>query len=161
MNDTLRTLYAFNLGYCQRLMEDITDEDLLTAPNEGINPPGWLLGHLAICTDYALANLGADKKCPEEWHRKFGPRSKPAAPGSDHPSKAELMTALEAGHAAVDEVARKVAFEELTGENPIEFLRGSLPTVGDLLAHLLSTHEATHLGHLSNWRRQMGRAPLF
>ncbi|MEQ8208462.1 MAG: DinB family protein [Lacipirellulaceae bacterium] len=161
MNDTLRTLYAFNLGYCQRLVEDITEEELLTVPTEGVNPPGWLLGHLAICTDYALANLGAEKQCPEAWHKMFGPKSKPAAPGSDHPSKAELMEALETGHKLVTEASMNVSTEQLSGPNPIEFLRGPLPTVGDLLAHLMATHEASHIGHLSNWRRQMGRPPLF
>ncbi len=36
-----------------------------------------------------------------------------------------------------------------------------LQTRGDLVAHLLATHPAFHLGQLSTWRRQMGFAPLF
>jgi len=35
-----------------------------------------------------------------------------------------------------------------------------LPTRGDLLAHILTTHEATHLGQLSAWRRQLGFPPV-
>jgi hypothetical protein len=38
----------------------------------------------------------------------------------------------------------------------LRFLKGPLPTVGDLLAHLMTTHEAAHLGQLSAWRRLLG-----
>jgi len=161
MNDTLRTLYAFNLGYCERLMEDISEDDLLTVPSSGVNHPGWLLGHLAVCTDYAMQSFGKEKRFPEEWHAMFGPGSQPASQGSEHPSKEELTKALREGHAAVVEASQGFSPEQLTAPNPIKFLRESLPTVADLVAHLMATHEASHIGHLSNWRRQMGRPPLF
>jgi hypothetical protein len=40
-------------------------------------------------------------------------------------------------------------------------LRHVFPTAGDLLAHLLTSHEATHVGHLSACRRGRGMPPLF
>ncbi|QDT00287.1 DinB family protein [Adhaeretor mobilis] len=161
MNDTFRNLYAFNLGYCEQLMEDIPQEELLIVPNPGVNHPGWQLGHLAVCTDYAMKSFGKEKRFSEEWHTMFGPGSQPASEGSSHPSKQELMKSLREGHAAVVEASHGFSPEQLTDPNPIEFLRVRLPTVADLVAHLMSTHEAAHIGHLSSWRRQTGRPSLF
>ena len=38
----------------------------------------------------------------------------------------------------------------------LAFLRESLTTVGELVAHLMTTHPAFHLGQLSTWRRANG-----
>lgn len=161
MNDTLRTLFAFNQGYCERLLADISEEEMITQPTPGVNTPAWLLGHLAICTDSALGVLGQEKLLPRQWSVLYGPGSQPTPGERTWTSKQELWAAYSAGHEAVDAATRDVSAESLSGANPIEFLQATLPTTGDLLAHLMSTHEAMHLGHLSNWRRQMGRPPLF
>ena len=44
-------------------------------------------------------------------------------------------------------------------EMPDEEFRQIMPTVGDGLAYLLVSHEATHLGQLCAWRRAMGMEP--
>ncbi|QDU88062.1 DinB superfamily protein [Pirellulimonas nuda] len=163
MNDPLLRLYDFTLGYCQRLLEDVDEEQMQLQPSPGVNPPAWIVGHLAICTDFALGLLGEPKRLPAEWSEEFGPGSEPLSQQHPYPSKAELLIALKEGHAAVVAALPRVDPESLTVPNPIEsaVLRRAFPTAGDLLAHLMSTHESFHLGHLSNWRRQMGRPPLF
>jgi len=162
VNDTIRTLYAFNFVYCQSLFADIGAEEMLEQPSPAINPPAWLLGHLAICTDYALQMMAFDKQLPTEWHEEFGPRSQPLSQKHPYPSKQEMWDAYAAGHKAVESASREVSTETLQKPNPLpfKFLQENLPTTGDLLGHLMTTHEASHLGHLSNWRRQMGRKPL-
>ena len=163
MNETFRTLYALNLGYCKRLLADIADDEMLHQPSPDVNTPAWLLGHLAICTDYALELMGQAKQLPESWGEQFGPQSKPLPDGASWPGKQELWEAHAAGHARVAAATESVQAEILARPNPLpfEFLKKALPTAGDLLGHLMTTHEASHLGHLSNWRRQMGRPPLF
>lgn len=163
MNDSLLTLYSYNLGFCQRLLEDVEEEQMQHQPSPGVNPPSWIVGHLALATDYALGIMGEPKRLPEEWSQEFGPGSEPLSQQHPYPSKAELLIALKEGHAAVVAALPKVDPEALTAKNPLPspMLQRAFPTAGDLLAHLLSTHEAFHLGHLSNWRRQMGRPPLF
>jgi len=161
MNDTLRTLYAFNQGYCRQLLEDISADEMLSQPAAGVNPPAWLLGHLAICTDFALGILDQEKQLPRPWLVYFGPGSKSVPGEKPWPGKEELLDAYLTGHKLVEEASHHIAAELLVKPNPIDFLTAALPTSGDLLAHLMATHEALHLGHLSNWRRQMGRAPLF
>ena len=160
----LVTLYAFTLAVCERLMADIRQEEMERQPAKGVNPPAWILGHLAICTDFALKLLGQPTLLPASWHEEFGPGSSPLPEKHPYPSRDELLSALAAGHAAVVAALPSADAKVLAGPNPLvslPFVVQTLPTVGDLLAHLISTHEAAHLGHLSNWRRQTGRAPLF
>ena len=161
MNDYVRTLYAFNHGYCKNLLADIADDEMLHQPAEGVNTPAWLLGHLAICTDSALGMLGEEKRLPREWFVCFGPKSSPTPGERTWPSRQELWDGYSAGHEAVDAATHEISPELLAEPNPLEFLLAALPTKGDLLAHLMTTHESLHLGHLSNWRRQTGRPPLF
>lgn len=173
MDETFRTLYALNLGYCRRLIQDIEESEMYVQPSPGVNPPAWLLGHLAFCTDYALDLVGQPRRLPESWHEWFGMQSKPVPEPSEQelgpskekrlPTKEELWNRHAEGHEAVAEASKTVSAEVLAEPNPlpIEFLVRALPTKGDLLAHLMATHEAAHLGHLSNWRRQTGRPPLF
>lgn len=162
MNEQLITLYDFTLGVVERLMQDVGEDQLAHQPSGGVNPPGWIVGHLALVNEMALGMLGDDeKRLPEAWNAEFGPGSSPEPIAGAYPPKEELLTALRESHARVREAVKGVDLGALTDPNPIEPLRGGLPTVGDLLAHILSTHPAMHAGHLSNWRRQMGHPPLF
>jgi len=163
LSKQLLTLYAFTLASCENLMADIGAEEMEEQPTEGVNPPAWLLGHLAICTDFALQLMGEPTRLPKEWLEEFGPGSSPLSDKHPYPSREELLTALREGHAAVAAALPKATDATLAEPNPLPmpFLQKCFPTKGDLIAHLLSTHEAAHLGHLSNWRRQMGRKPLF
>ncbi|MEX2170010.1 MAG: DinB family protein [Pirellulales bacterium] len=163
MSTQLTTLYRFTLASCEALMADIPQEQMEHQPSPAVNPPAWILGHLAICTDFALDLMGQPKRLPEEWHAEFRPGSKPLSEQHSYPDREELLIALREGHEAVVAALLQVTPEQLAAPNPLpmKFLQRTLPTVGDLLAHLVTTHEAAHLGHLSNWRRQMGKPPLF
>ena len=164
MPEQFVALYAYTLALCERLMADVSQEEMERQPAPGVNPPAWIVGHLAICTDYALQFLGQPKRLPESWHAEFGPASSPLSEKHPYPSKEELLTALRSGHAAVVASLPSADPQVLAGPNPLvsmPFVMQTLPTVGDLLAHLISTHEAVHMGSLSNWRRQTGRAATF
>lgn len=152
-----RTLYRMLHDYARRLVADVPEERMTAQPSPGMNHPQWVLGHLAICTDYAADLLGDPAKaCPEAWHRDFGPSSIPLPELPEPPTKAALWSALESGHARVEALLPRADPLTLALPHPIDFLRPALQTNGELLAHLLSTHEAIHLGQLSTWRRAAG-----
>lgn len=151
-----RKLYAFVLKYCRLLTADLSDEQMTIQPMPETNHPAWILGHLAIATDSAARLLGERPACPPEWRTKFGPGSVVVTDRGAYPDKAELLAAIEAGHARVAEVAATVSDERLARPHGLPILKEELPTVGDLLAHLMTTHPATHLGQLSAWRRMLG-----
>ena len=153
-----RKLYGIMLGYCKMLTDDIDDKKLADLPAAGVNHPAWILTHLAICTDYAARLLGEPPTCPKEWHQRCGPGSTLTSERSFYASKPDLMAALEAGQARVGEAAARATDDVLRKPHGVElaFVKNSFPTVGDLVAHLMTTHTGFHLGQLSLWRRMMG-----
>jgi len=144
------------LQYGRLLTADLNDSQLAMQPAPGINTPVWILGHLAVVADNGLEILGQPKVCPESWHRAFGTGTKPDAVPRPHPAKAELLAAVERGHDLLTRAVTTASQAILDAPDPISFLRAGLPTVADLLAHLMTTHEGIHLGQLSAWRRLLG-----
>lgn len=161
MNDQLLTLYRLTLSVCESLMADIAEDELWRQLPGGGNPPGWQVGHLAVVNGMALRMLGEEALVPEGWLKRFGPGSPPLPDEDKRPGREELLEQLRATHAALCDAVGRVDLTTLSDPNPIAFLAGTLPTQGDLLAHILTTHAGMHAGHLSEWRRQRGREPLF
>jgi hypothetical protein len=154
-------IYAFLLGYERQLLADLPDDAMRTPVTPQGNPPSWLVGHLAIVADFGLRMLGQPTLCPKSWMVMFGPGSKPAEHRDRHPPKAELVAALERGHERLSAAVKDADPTKLAARSPFEPLVHVFPTAGDLLAHLLTSHEAAHVGQLSACRRGHGLAPLF
>lgn len=151
-------LYSFMLNYERMLIQDVDDARLAEQPVAGMNHAAWTLGHLALATDFALTLLDQPAQCPPDWLTTFGPGSEPVAERARYPSKNTLWSALESGHQAVVQALPALSPDKLDQPHPFElaFLKRALPSVGDVLAHLLTTHEAGHVGQLSAWRRALG-----
>jgi hypothetical protein len=156
-----RTLYKFNLNYLRLLAADIEDAEMGAAPFPGANPPVWILGHLAVSTDYAGKMLGLETICPRRWHVQFAPGSRPADIKEPYPAKAELMAAIENGHRRVAEASSSATEEAMNQPHAVELLKPTvLKTTGDVVAHLMSTHAAFHTAQLSACRRKSGKAAV-
>lgn len=158
-----RKLSVFNLALCERLLADVSEEEFAKQPAAGMNPPRWIVGHLAVSSDGGARLLGGEKRLPDDWHLAFSAGSKPVDESGPKPAKEELLRALREAHerllAAVD-AADSALFDQPHGVK-FENVERFFPTRGDLLAFLMSDHEAFHLGQLSAWRRASGRPPLF
>jgi len=155
------TLYKFNLNYLRLLVADIDEAAMSVAAFEGGNTPVWILGHLAVATDYAGRVLGLDRACPRSWHKQFAPGSKPADVEVPYPAKSELLAAIESGHRRVAEAAPHASPEAMNQPHAIELLKPTfLKTNGDVLAHMMCTHIAFHLAQLSACRRHAGKGPI-
>lgn len=154
--ETACRLNRFMMHYLTRLVQDVPDERLAEQPTPGVNNPAWLLGHLAVVPDYGLPLIGGGKLCPDDWHRTFAPGTTPQSERTLYPSKADLLAAIERGYQALCEHSLQATPEQLAAPQPVAFLQTWMPTVNDILMHLLTTHFATHLGQLSAWRRQAG-----
>ncbi len=161
MYERERTLYAFNWDYVHMSAADIGEDEMSLQPAPGINPPVWILGHLAVATDYALKSLGQPTQCPRAWHASFGPGSEPVAGQKVPITKEELLAAIRRGHELVSEATTQVSPEHLEKPHGVELLAPTkIKTLGDLISHLMTTHEAMHIGQLSVWRRMTGRKPF-
>lgn len=153
-------LYRFTHGYVKLLVGDIPDEALVSQPaGMTLNHPAWILGHLAGGADYACQLLGQASTFPPDWAAKFGPGSKVVNERSSYPSKDALLEALDRDVARVLEAVSRADPDALTRPHglPLAFLKGQIDTAGEMLAHLMTTHQAVHAGQLSAWRRAMNR----
>jgi DinB superfamily len=149
-------------GYLARLLADFDDSQLEQPIVTGGNPPAWILAHLAVANDYALRMLGEPRLAPAEWHKRFGPGRSPREDPNPLPSKMELAEKLTNGHQALAAAVPKADPERMNEPQTVEFFKGTpVETIGDVVAHLLATHLAMHLGQLSAWRRAQGRPVMF
>jgi hypothetical protein len=156
------TLFRFMHGYLQKLMAELTDADLRAVTPGAVNPPAYILGHLAISNDFALRLLGRPPVCPAEWAAAFGPGSSPEKMQIEYPSKAALLETIRLGHEAVIAAAPDADQRMMGKAQSFPLFKGTpIQTVGDCVALLMTTHFALHVGQLSLMRRQLGHAPLF
>lgn len=144
-----------NLGYARRLVADLTDDQMTVQPVAGVlmNHPAFVLGHLAWVCDHGATLLGETAALDPTWKERFSSAEKPAR--TDYPPKAVLMSAYEAAHTRLMSLAL-AAPAEVLNTPPAERFRARFPTLAHFVLHMLTNHEAVHLGQLSAWRRASG-----
>lgn len=149
-------LFAFHHAFAHLLADPVPADRFAEQPAPGVNHPAWVVGHLCFAADFGLTICGAPTVCPEDWSAKFGIGSVPVADAGVYPPKAELLATYDLAHDKLTAAAKATDPAALASPQPLDFLRPQMQTMGDLLAHILSTHEAFHLGQLSTWRRVQG-----
>jgi hypothetical protein len=155
-------IYAFGLTYAQKLVADLGDARLCDQPVPGraMNHAAFTLGHLAWVSEAGGNLLNAPSLGMPDRKELFGMGSQPSSDRSIYPTKAELLGWLEAGHARLVEAVFETKAEVFTQPAP-ERMRARFPTMGSLILGLMTSHEATHLGQLSAWRRALGLPAVF
>lgn len=160
MFDREITLNRFLLGYFDKVVADIPDDRIAERAPGGLHPPVWVLGHLAIVGEMGLMLLGGELQHPE-WIERFGPQSSDEVEDADPHSKAEFVEVVRTAYPKLCEMLLDTPQERLDAPHGLELLEGTpIETVGDLSAHLLTTHFSFHLAQLSAWRRAAGNGPL-
>ena len=149
------------MAYCHRLVDDLPDAELSLQPVTGMNHPAWILGHLCVAADMGIRILGGERLCGREWLGLFGPGNQPATERGTYPSKEELLAKFDACYHRLAELAVRASPEVCQTPQRTPFFQQELPTQGDMVTHLLTSHLGGHLGQLSAWRRARGADPLF
>ena len=152
-------LYKFNLGVAERLVADLTPEQMVLQPSGVVNHPAWSLGHLVTSANGLAMLLGLEADIAPGWHKTFATGGIPSGDAADYPSKSELLAALSAQHERNTEALLQTDPARLAQAHPDERLRQYFPTVGDTVMFLMTSHEMSHLGQLSAWRRAAGIGP--
>jgi hypothetical protein len=134
-----------------------------------MNHAAFILGHLAWTCDQgvnllkesvpAATALGDSSWNDAKWKELFAINAKPSLDRKVYPSKEALLAALEDGHKRFATAMRGVNAEVMAQPAP-ERMRARFPDLGHLLVALLTSHEASHLGQLSAWRRALGLPPV-
>lgn len=85
------TVYRFTLVYAEKLVSDLDDDELAVQPHPRMNHPAWILGHVALGSDFVASLPGKELLTDDAWMKTFGPGSVPVGDRSAYPTKAELI----------------------------------------------------------------------
>ena len=123
MLDFASVLYAHNLNYAERLVADLSDEQMTAQPLAGrsMNHAAFVIGHLAWVCDVGATLLGLPAAIDPSWKDLF---SREALPQHDHklyPPKAVLLKAYETAHQRLVTSALAASRETLTALPPERF----------------------------------------
>jgi hypothetical protein len=154
-------LFEQNIGYARKLVADLGEDQMTTQPVSTcvLNHAAFLIGHLAWVCDFGATLLGESVAIDPKWRDIFSLAAKPVADRSAYPSKAVLVKAFEDAHTRLVTVAL-AAMPELLQQPPPERFRNRFPMLAHVVLHMLTNHEAVHLGQLSAWRRACGLPPV-
>lgn len=143
-------------GMLLSMIDEIPDDQMGQCDGDA-NPPSWILGHLVIANEFGCLTLGQDAPLAEGYMPVFGPGS-PAR--GDHPAKATLVRHYEESRDRFVKAVQSATPEQLAAPRESPILREKLPLAIDMIGHLLTTHQAMHIGQLSSWRRTRGMASI-
>jgi uncharacterized damage-inducible protein DinB len=76
-----------------------------------------------------------------------------------YPGKHVILESFKTAHERLVTITRTARTETLHALPPERF-RSRFPTAGHVALHMLTNHEAVHLGQLSAWRRALGLPPV-
>ena len=154
-------LNEFLLAYFDKVVADIPAAGFLQRGAGGGHPPLWIVGHLAAVAEMATQLAGGEEPLHPEWLQAFGPRSNDEIVNPEQYDRETLLAAVRQGYRRLQQMVEQMSPESIARPHPLPILKGTpIATVGDLLAHVLTSHFALHLGQLSAWRRAAGHAPL-
>ena len=152
-------VYRFNLGMAERLVADLAPAQMVLQPSGVVNHPAWTLGHLVISANGLGGLLELPSQAPEGWDRIFATGGIPSGDAADYPAREELLAALAAQHERNTAAVLKADAAWFAKPHPDERIRKYFPTVGDVVTFLMTSHETSHLGQISAWRRAADIGP--
>ncbi len=153
--DGLLFSWQKNLDYGQKLVADLSEDQMAHQPGPGMNHPAWVLSHLNAYHPVIVKVIQGELFDDPKDH-PFGMKSKPEADRSIYASKDELVSTFVSGHEQVTEALK--ASTDAVFDQPIVLERWIkiIPTAALALPYLMLVHENTHFGQLSAWRRVQG-----
>ncbi len=155
-------IYSFLQHYGEGLVADVpADLWLERVCPEGVHP-AWIVGHLGNSAYRVVSLLGGTAPIDmNEWNNRFGFGSQPVDDPAAYPAWDELLRVWRQGHEDLIAILPQAREEQLAQPNENPRMKDALPTVGDFLTFVLTSHPGIHLGQLSTWRRIQGKPALF
>jgi hypothetical protein len=156
--DTMLRTWERQKDYAQRLLADLSDEDMVAQPVPGVtlNHPAWTVSHLTVYSPVLSAIL-RETPFKDPMLSRFGRDSKPEADLGAYPRRNELVAEYLRVHDELAAALRTADPAVLDKPIPLERWRERFPFIADAIMHLMINHESGHLGQISAWRRAGGR----
>jgi len=150
--------YKQNGEYAERLVADLSPAEMIAQPVPGVtmNHPAWVLAHLAAYPPVLTAMLEGGTPEDPATHR-YGRHSRPLDDAGEYPPKDALVAHFLTVRHTLAEAFDGAEVDRLGSPVTLERWRERWPSIWHACVTLMTTHEATHLGQLSAWRRAGGR----
>lgn len=125
------------------------------------NHPLWLTGHLANSYDLMNEILAKKTILPQTWRTLFGTGSRPMPINTMYPNEKELVKAFTDCRDDLLYSVSNLTIADFTRPNNVPRYKDDLPTLGDLLSHIMIGHTSYHTGQLVAYRtiHQLERIP--
>jgi hypothetical protein len=161
MFTTQSILYAWdNQGrYALRLVEDLTDEQMVLRPGGNMNHPAWILGHVSLYHPVIVQLLTGQPVDDPKDNQLFGFAGHgPLDDIAKYGGKETIVSRFATGHENVAQAL--LAAKPADFQRPPSLARWAknYPTVEFMLPDLILHHESMHIGQISIWRRAAGLA---
>ncbi len=151
--------YRKNLDYGQKLVADLSQDQMCRPPVAGLevpaNHPAWVFSHLNVYLPI-IESLILGETFPDPIDHPFGMKSKPEDDPSIYPAKEALLATFVGKHERILELLSQA--DDSLFAQPVTLTRWqpNMPVLGIALPYLMILHECTHLGQVSAWRRVHG-----
>lgn len=142
-------------------VDDLTDDELMQRPGEGLNHLKWQIGHITA-SEHSLVESacpGAMPALPDGFADRYSKETAASDNAADFDSKEELLRVAGEQRAGTVAVLDSLTEEQLEAPIP-DHLKMFGPTVAHIFV-MLPTHWMMHAGQWAVLRRKLGRPPLF
>lgn len=155
-------LHSFDycLDFLREQVVDVAALDMVAQPNGIMNHPAWIIGHLTFTCQLLGGVIGLPEWLPNDWAKRFGTGSVPAADASLYEAKDNALAILGSAQTKITQAVEQMNDSHLDEPFPDESYLEVFPTIRHALTQVLVGHTANHIGQLSVWRRAMGLPPM-
>jgi DinB superfamily len=161
LTDLLADSLHRNLMMASWMLGDFSDADMLARPVPGANHATWQIGQVTA-SEARLSKMlkpGMAIELPAGYAEKFTKHTAAIDDPAAFPNKAQLLDQLARVRAATVAIVKSMTEADLAApmQGPMaEFF----PTHGHVVANLIPTHLAMHVGQIQVIRRKLGKPHL-
>lgn len=148
--------FGFTNGVFHQNTEGVTHEESLVAPKPAGNCMNWVLAHLLVARNSALAMLGEGPVGSPAKLERFARGSKPLTDAAEALDWEEMREAWNAAQEKIQAGLGKITDEQLAAPLPEDRNPFRLANVGEMFT-VLAFHETYHIGQLGVIRRTIGK----
>ena len=153
MIDEIADVFKSTITYVEKMIEDLSDHELVQQPTGIPNHGAWTLGHIIYSCQGMAVEIGEDSWLPENWESDFGYGSEPSPDAGYYPNKSEMMSLLSESSQRMRKTLLNAGQSFYNKKLPDE----EFSTMGHLVIQVVIAHTAFHAGQLAMWRKAIGK----
>lgn len=148
--------FAYCLDFLREQLTDVNAADMVAQPNDIMNHPSWVVGHLSFACQLLGGVIGVREWLPPDWAARFGPGSLPVTDVSRYEARDDALAILREAQFRITREIEQLDASKLDQPFPDESYREVFPTVRHALTQVLVGHTGYHVGQVAVWRKAMG-----